>query len=157
MYCKAQPVPKTKYPRRDSSMTWNLLSSAWLLIFKRFRAASMPCALLNPFAPFSVWQHVVYVPYMRFSQALNKFSIWLLANRVSRVESQVVRPGCCQFTARLLAFCSLNKFWLWPKVRVAKPDQNHQVMPNSHTSNYRLNVSNSKQYLRLLATSLATL
>lgn len=45
MYCKAQPEPKTKNQNQISktmvqgTMTWNLLSSAWLLIFKRCRAA----------------------------------------------------------------------------------------------------------------------
>lgn len=102
MYCtyivKAQAAPKNQTLKLNlpyeaipctilchTAQTSFLRRDFWYLN----RAASSPRALLNPFAPFSAGQRIVYVLYehsYRICVSLrlqNKFSIWLLAKASS--------------------------------------------------------------------------
>lgn len=97
-----------------------------------------PCALLNPFAPFSVYRLIAYVSYMRFSARpqRNKFSIWLLAKKCL---------ATWQPTRQAFGILCIEQILIGAQSQqVAKPVQNHLVAaPAAHDSeiNFGLNVS----------------
>lgn len=95
----------------------------WYL--NRARAASSPRALLNPFAPFSAGQRIVYVLYehsYRICVSLrlqNKFSIWLLAKASSLL-------ACCEHWTNFDCATDLarigNYTWESNSVSVSRPN-----------------------------------